>query len=95
MLDVPSDTVVRDSIIAKNSGWGLSAANTVVVKVQFSDVWGNTSGSYSSSVLIRPEATCLGLDPLFVAPAAADFHLGASSPCATTASDGGSMGYSD
>jgi len=89
-----SDTLVRDSIIAKNSAWGIAGANAVVVQVQFSDVWGNVSGSYSSTAMIHPDATCLGVDPLFVAPASADFHLGASSPCATTASDGANMGYS-
>jgi parallel beta-helix repeat protein len=90
-----SDTVVRDSIIAKNSSWGIYALNTVVVQVGFSDVWGNVTGSYSSYVLIKPDGTCLGLDPLLVNPAAANFDLDASSPCAGTASDGGSMGYRD
>ena len=61
-----------------------------MVTASYCDVWGSGNANYQN---FTPDASCISADPLFVNPAAGDFHLGTGSPCIAPASDGGDMGY--
>jgi hypothetical protein len=88
-----SDTTISNTIISGNIKWGINVYGTVTVNIDYSDVWGNTSGNYSNISKVIEGGHILHLDPLFVNPAGGDFHLQGGSPCKNTASDGGDMGY--
>ena len=88
-----SDTTIRDSIITNNNAWGVTAVLTVVVDVDYSDVWNNTSGSYNDVSKITVGDDCISSNPLYVNAVAGNLRLGSGSPCLGSASDEGNMGY--
>jgi len=88
-----SDTTVTDCIITNNHLYGIDTTNAVVVNVDYSDVWNNTSGNYDDLTKIIVGSHCISVDPMFANAAGGDFHLRPGSPCIGTASDGYDRGY--
>ena len=81
---------VRDCIITNNNTYGVRKYGaSSAITVTYSNVWNNNT-DYSG---VTAGTGCISADPLFVNPAAGDFHLGTGSPSIGTASDSGNMGY--
>ncbi len=70
-----SAATIANSIIAFNSQGIQLAGGTITLRNN--DLFGNSQGNYQG---VEPGATDLSLDPLFVNPAAGDFHLLPGSP---------------
>lgn len=88
-----SDTTIRDTIVTNSTEWGIDIYGTVVVNIDYSDVWNNTSGNYEDLSKITVGSYCISADPCFVDPINGDFNLGTGSPCIGAASDGNDMGF--
>ena len=81
---------VRDCIITNNSNFGVRKyGGDSVITITYSNVWNNNT-DYSG---VTAGTGCISANPLFVNPAAGDFHLGSGSPSIGTASDSNDMGY--
>ena len=88
-----SDAAIRDSIITHNNSYGVKATLTVAVDIDYSDVWNNTTGSYSDLSKITVGEDCINTDPCYVNATGGNLRLTTGSPCLGIASDGGNMGY--
>jgi len=86
-----ANVTVRDCISTNNTKYGIRRyGSSTVVTAYYCNAWGNGNANYSN---FTPDASCISANPLFVNPAAGDFHLGSGSPSIGTASDSGDMGY--
>ncbi|MCX6639661.1 MAG: right-handed parallel beta-helix repeat-containing protein [bacterium] len=63
---------VYNNIVSNCGGYGIFAANLDSLYLAYNDVWACNSGLYYG---VTPGAGSINIDPLFVNPAAGDFHL--------------------
>ena len=81
---------ITDCVLAHEAGSiGVFSATDCTADITYTDVYGFSTPYRDCS----PGTGCISADPLFVDPAAGDFHLAAGSPCIGTASDSDDMGY--
>jgi len=87
---IESPPTISNSIIANNSGWGLSLdEDEVPTSILCNDIYNNAGGNYVGI----PDQTGLdgniSLDPLFCDTTSMDFSIQNSSPCAPSINDCG------
>lgn len=59
------NSVVSNSIIVKNGGYGFSSAMYTIITSKYNNVWRNLSGDYSG---VTPGATDISVNPFFAVP---------------------------
>lgn len=78
--------IVRNTIIAYNSGNGVAGATTITMPLfSYNDVYGNAG--LTGDALPSTAVHCLKLDPRFVDRANGDYHPSAGSPCIDAGDD--------
>ena len=79
---------IINNIVAFNAT-GIEAGAQVSGTLDYNDVWGNTDQNYDLPGALQPGPHSIESDPLFVNPAADDFHILAGSPCVDAGTDAG------
>jgi len=94
MYNIDSSPTVTNCILANNSagssGGGIYADGTSSPTIDYNDVWNNPGGNYDPITLKGPND--ISVDPMFVNPAAQDFHLMSGSPCIDAGTNDGAPG---
>ncbi len=80
---------IIDSIVTNNSLYGVTGAAGRLIL--YSDVWGNTSGSYNGGM--SAGTGCFSSDPVYVDRTNHNFRLQANSSCKGKGHSGGDLGY--
>jgi hypothetical protein len=79
---------LRNNIIVSHT-YGIRTNNTVTVTADHTLFYGNDQDVYVSGGILTSTNQITGLAPLFVDPAASDYHLAANSPAVDAAPDAG------
>lgn len=78
VLRANTSATITNNVITGNVDYGIcSASQSNIISISYNDVWGN--GVYYDGV--SPGPGDISADPLFVNPAAGDYHLQDCSPC--------------
>ncbi len=76
-----SEVTLLNSIIADTSGGPALYVADSILRVSYSDIWGNEGGAAYGVEFIEGDNGNFAADPAFNDPASGDYGLGASSPC--------------
>jgi len=90
---VGSELSIENSIVVRNSSWGIYHAGTHPPTLSHNDSWGNSNNSTGRNFAnLTPDAGSFEMDPVFVDPLDDDLRLTDVSPCRDAAADGSDVG---